>query len=372
MRVVTIVGTRPEIIKLSLVIKELDKSFNHILIHTGQNFDYELNQIFFDELQIRKPDYFLNANGDSPVDTVANVLKFSYDILKKITPDAILIYGDTNSCLSGYSAKRLKIPVFHMEAGNRCFDERVPEEINRRIIDHLSDINLVISEHARSYLVREGFRPDRIIKIGSCMYEVLNHFADDINSQINDFPGKSYIIVSLHREENIDSQLNMDKAINLLIELNKKFNKKIIVSCHPRLKKRLLEFNINMDDINGDEILFMKPYGFLKYIKLQREAYAVISDSGTISEESNILKFPAVTIRYAHERPEAMDKASVVMVGFNIDHVIKAIELVVRHKSIVDVENVDDYHSQFPSILVPRIILSYVNFINQNTWKIKD
>jgi UDP-N-acetylglucosamine 2-epimerase (non-hydrolysing) len=303
------------------------------------------------------------------VHTVANVLKTSYDILKNISPDALLIYGDTNSCLSGYSAKRLKIPIFHMEAGNRCFDERVPEEINRRIIDHLSDINLVISEHARSYLIKEGLRSDRIIKIGSCMYEVLNHFANEINEQEIEFLEKSYILVSLHREENVDSQENIDKAMNLLIQLNQKFNKKIIVSCHPRLKKRLSDFRIDTDAISGDEILFMKPYGFLKYIKLQREAFAVISDSGTISEESNILKFPAVTIRYAHERPEAMDKATVVMVGFDNDSVISAVEMVVRHKLISDIENVDDYHTQFPSLMIPRIILSYTNYINQNTWK---
>lgn len=369
MRVVTIVGTRPEIIKLSLVIKELDKCFEHILIHTGQNFDYELNQIFFDELNIRKPDFFLNANGESSVHTVASVLSSSFEILKQLSPDALLIYGDTNSCLSGYSAKRLKIPIFHMEAGNRCFDDRVPEEINRKIIDHLSDINLVISEHARGYLIREGIRADRIIKIGSCMNEVIKHFEPLINSQVLEYEKNSYIIVSLHREENIDSYDNLDKALNLFKELSNRYKKKIIVSCHPRLRKRLEEFDLNLKGLSKNEILFMKPYGFLEYIKLQQNAFVVISDSGTISEESNILKFPAITIRYAHERPEAMDKATVIMVGFDSLDLCNAIDISTRQRKIANVEDVDDYHTTHPSLMVPRIILSYTKYINHNTWK---
>jgi UDP-N-acetylglucosamine 2-epimerase (non-hydrolysing) len=369
MKVVTILGTRPEIIKLSLIINELDKHFEHILVHTGQNYDYNLNQVFFDEMNIRRPNYFLNASTNIGLGTVANIISMSYELLLKLKPDAVLIYGDTNSGLSAYSAKRLKIPVFHMEAGNRCFDERVPEEINRKIIDHISDINMVISDHARRNLEREGIKSDRIIKVGSCMDEVIGSYALKIEEQNIEFENNSYILISLHREENVDLEVNVRNFISILSLLRKKYNKTIIISCHPRLIQRIKDFGY-FEKINQDSnILFLSPFGFLKYIKLQKYAFVVISDSGTISEESNLVGFPAVTIRYAHERLEGMDQTTVVMSSLSEGELIDSINMVVNQKSAHFPGYVEDYKADIVSKKIPRIIQSYTEFINSNTWR---
>jgi len=305
LKVMTIVGTRPEIIKLSRVMAELELHTNHVLVHTGQNYDYELNEIFFKQLNIRKPDYFLEAAGVTPAETIANVIVKSDEVMANESPDAILLYGDTNSCISVISAKRRKIPIFHMEAGNRCFDQRVPEEINRKIVDHLSDINMPLSEHARRYLVAEGIRPETIIKTGSPMKEVLEFHRHEIEQ--NDILEKEnlkkgeYFIVSTHREENVDSEKNFADLLDSLNAIVEKYGKKIIVSTHPRTRKKLEA----MGFVNNNLMIeFMKPFGFLEYIKLQMNAFCVISDSGTITEESSILHFPAITIRQAHDRPE--------------------------------------------------------------------
>ena len=308
LKVMTIVGTRPEIIKLSRVMAELDKYTEHVIVHTGQNYDYELNEIFFQELHIRKPDYFLNAAGRNAAETIANVIRKSDELMEEVRPDAVLLYGDTNSCISVISAKRKKIPIFHMEAGNRCFDQRVPEEINRKIVDHLSDINMPLSEHARKYLLAEGLRPETVIKTGSPMTEVLLYHRDEIEKNTvlekEGLKKGEYFIVSTHREENVDSE---DNFSDLLVSLNaivEKYHKKVIVSTHPRTRKKLESIGF----VNSNPMIeFMKPFGFMEYIKLQQNAFCVISDSGTITEESSILHFPAITIRQAHERPEGLD-----------------------------------------------------------------
>ncbi|MBB1078111.1 UDP-N-acetylglucosamine 2-epimerase (non-hydrolyzing) [Rhodoferax sp. 4810] len=370
-KVMTIVGTRPEIIKLSRVIAELDKYTNHVLVHTGQNFDYELNEIFFEQLGIRKPDYFLNAAGSNAAETIGNVIIKSDEIIEKIKPDAFLIYGDTNSCLSVISAKRRKIPVFHMEAGNRCFDQRVPEEINRKIVDHLSDINMPLSEHARRYLVAEGLKPETVIKTGSPMKEVLlfhqqNIEKSDVLERENLTSGK-YFIVSTHREENVDSEVNFQNLLNSLTAITKKYNEKVIVSTHPRTRKKLEALGFN----NQNPLIeFMKPFGFLDYIKLQKNAHCVISDSGTITEESSILKFPAITIRQAHERPEGMDEATLVMTGLNTDRILESIEVVTAHFNENNnvVQTIPDYETENVSKKVLRIILSYTDYINRTVW----
>lgn len=366
----TIVGTRPEIIKLSRVMCELDKYTEHIIVHTGQNYDYELNEIFFEQLHIRKPDFFLNSAVTSSAGTIASVIEKSDVLISKVKPDAILLYGDTNSCLSVISAKRNKVPIFHMEAGNRCFDQRVPEEINRKIVDHLSDINMPLSEHARRYLINEGINPETVIKTGSPMKEVLLFHEDDIeNSTIlerENLVKDGYFIVSTHREENIDSEINFSDLLNTLSEIIKKYNKKVIVSTHPRTKKKLEALGfVN----NNPMIEFMKPFGFFDYIKLQKNAFCVISDSGTVTEESSILGFPAITIRQAHERPEGMDEGTLIMSGLEKSRVLDAIDVVTKQNMNGDsIRLISDYEPENVSIKVLRIILSYTDYINRTVW----
>lgn len=363
----TIVGTRPEIIKLSRIIPLLDKHTEHILVHTGQNYDYELNEIFFNDLEIRKPDHFLNAAGANAAETISKVIAESDKVFELEKPDALLIYGDTNSCLSVISAKRRKIPIFHMEAGNRCFDQRVPEEINRKIVDHLSDINMPLSEHARNYLISEGLPPQQIIKTGSTMNEVFSYYMDKIKKS-DVFvrlktKEKDYILVSIHREENVDYQenfLNLMAALNLLAE---KFNKKIFVSTHPRTQKKLDE----QKNLKPHALVnFLKPLGFLDYNKLQMNSFCVISDSGTITEESSILKFPAVTIRNAHERPEGMDSGVLIMSGTNPEDIFDAVSLTVNCKPSQDVK---DYSNPSASEQVLKIIFSYTHYVNRFVWR---
>lgn len=371
LKVMTIIGTRPEIIKLSCVINELDKFTKQVIVHTGQNFDYELNEIFFNQLQIRKPDYFLDAAGANASETIANVITKSDAVMEKEKPDAVLLYGDTNSCLSVISAKKRKIPIFHMEAGNRCFDQRVPEEINRKIVDHLSDINMPLSEHARRYLLDEGLRPETVIKTGSPMREVLEFHKTaidhcDILEKENLGKG-DYFIVSTHREENVDSEKNFADLLDSLNAIVDKYHKKVIVSTHPRTRKKLEAIGfIN----NNPMIEFMKPFGFLEYIKLQMNAFCVISDSGTITEESSILKFPAITVRQAHERPEGMDEASVIMTGLKKETILNAIDVVTAHynEGVDTIHPIGDYSSDNVSKKVVRIILSYTDYINRTVW----
>lgn len=371
LKVMTIIGTRPEIIKLSCVMNELDKYTEQIIVHTGQNFDYELNEIFFNQLQIRKPDYFLDAAGTNASETIANVITKSDAVMEKEKPDAVLLYGDTNSCLSVISAKKRKIPIFHMEAGNRCFDQRVPEEINRKIVDHLSDINMPLSEHARRYLLDEGLRPETVIKTGSPMREVLEFHKtaiDHCDILVKENLGKSdYFIVSAHREENVDSEKNFADLLDSLNAIVDKYHRKLIVSTHPRTRKKLETIGfIN----NNPMVEFMKPFGFLEYIKLQMNAFCVISDSGTITEESSILKFPAITVRQAHERPEGMDEASVIMTGLKKETILNAIDVVTSHyKEGEDtIHSISDYSSDNVSKKVVRIILSYTDYINRTVW----
>ena len=371
-KIMTIVGTRPEIIKLSRVIAELEKYTEHILVHSGQNYDYELNEVFFQEMGIKKPDYFLNAAADNPAETIANVISKSDKLLEELQPDAVLLYGDTNSCLSVISAKRRKIPVFHMEAGNRCFDQRVPEEINRKIVDQLSDINMTLTEHARRYLVAEGIRPETIIKIGSSMLEVLNYHKDEIeNSNVLnrlDLTAKEFFIVSAHREENVDSEQNFNDLLESLNAIAENFGKRIIVSTHPRTRKKLEARGAN---VFNHLIEFMKPLGFFDYIALQKNAYCAISDSGTITEESSVLNFPAITVRQTHERPEGMDEGTLIMSGLKSDDVLNAINIVTSQweEDVNVVHMVEDYKSDNVSKKVVRIIVSYIDYINRTVWK---
>ena len=371
-KVMTIVGTRPEIIKLSRVLVELDKHTDHVLVHTGQNYDYELNEVFFKELEIRKPDHFLNAAGPTAAATIGNVITKSDELMAEVKPDAVLLYGDTNSCLSVISAKRQKIPVFHMEAGNRCFDQRVPEEINRKIVDQLSDINMTLTEHARRYLIQEGIRPETIIKTGSSMQEVLEHHKADIaDSDVLsrlDLKEREFFIVSAHREENIDSDENFSDFLETLNAIADQYGKRIIVSTHPRTRKKLEEYT---DSGFSPLIEFMKPLGFFDYIALQLSSYCAISDSGTITEESSILGFPAVTIRQAHERPEGMDEGTLIMCGLKADGVINAIEIVTQQWSADRnaIKVVSDYSVDNVSKKVVRIIISYIDYINRTVWK---
>lgn len=368
--VMTIVGTRPEIIKLSRVIAELEKYTNHILVHSGQNYDYELNEVFFQEMGIKKPDYFLNAAAENAVETIANVISKSDKLLEELKPDAILLYGDTNSCLSVISAKRRKIPIFHMEAGNRCFDQRVPEEINRKIVDQLSDINMTLTEHARDYLISEGIRPETIIKTGSSMKEVLEYYKKDIEkSKVLEnlkLKEKDFFIVSAHREENIDSEQNFNDLLDSLNIIALTYNKRIIVSTHPRTRKKLE--SLDKKDFNP-LIEFMKPLGFFDYIALQQHSYCAISDSGTITEESSILGFPAITIRQAHERPEGMDEGTLIMSGLKSDDIINAINIVVDQTKENIMNIVKDYDTNNVSKKVVRIIVSYIDYINRTVWK---
>lgn len=372
LKVMTIVGTRPEIIKVSRIAALLDKYFNHVLVHTGQNYDYELNEVFFKDLGVKKPDYFLEAAKDTAAQTIASVIAKSDELMQKVKPDAVLLYGDTNSCLSVISAKRLQIPIFHMEAGNRCFDQRVPEEINRKIVDHLSDINMVHCEHARRYLINEGLRPEQIIKTGSPMKEVLNFYSKQIEScdilERLKLKSKEYFIVSAHREENVDYQDNFNNLLNSLNLVAEKFNKRVIVSTHPRTRKKLeslgpKEFNSNVE--------FLKPMGFFDYNKMQKEALCVISDSGTITEESSILKFPAIMIRQAHERPEGMDVGAVIMSGLNSERVIDSINMAVSQFETLKPRDIEDYSSSQVSDQVVKIIQSYTDYVNRVVWRKK-
>ena len=371
LKVMTIVGTRPELIKMSRVIAEFDKHTQHVLVHTGQNFDYELNQIFFDDLGIRKPDYFLEAIGKNAAQTIARVIEKSDEVLEKEQPDALLLYGDTNSCLSVIAAKRRKIPVFHMEAGNRCFDQRVPEELNRKVLDHLSDINMVLTEHARRYLLAEGIPADRIIKTGSHMQEVLEHYmpkitSSDVLNRLNLQP-QQYFLLSAHREENVDSSENLHDLLDTLQALAKQHEIPIIVSTHPRTRQRLEKLGTDGMD---SRIQFLKPFGFFDYIKLQMEAFCVLSDSGTITEEASLLNLPAVTIRNAHERPEGMDQGTLIMCGLNPDNVLAAIAVTVsqRARQQTPPQPPQDYLAGEVSKKILKVILSYTDFVNRVVW----
>ena len=371
-KVMTIVGTRPEIIKLSRVISELDKFTDHILVHTGQNYDYELNEIFFKDLKIRKPDHFLEAVGKTPSETISKVIRESDIIIQKEKPDAILLYGDTNSCLSVISAKRNQVPIFHMEAGNRCFDQRVPEEINRKIVDHLSDINMPLTEHARNYLISEGIDASRIIKTGSCMKEILDYYNSDINKSKALIDLKlnhnKYFLVSIHREENVDYNSNLSSLLESLNHIAENYKFPIIVSTHPRTKDRIskLKTNIKVNSL----IQFLKPLGFFDYIKLQQSSFCVISDSGTITEESSILKFPAIMIRQAHERPEGMDEATVIMSGIDKNRIDESINVVTTQSKNGNFPKIiDDYNVENVSQKVVKIILSYIDYVNRNVWR---
>jgi UDP-N-acetylglucosamine 2-epimerase (non-hydrolysing) len=368
----TIVGTRPEVIKLSRVIAELDRQVEHVLVHTGQNYDYELNQIFFDELEIRRPDCFLDAAGENAAATIGAVIAKSDAVMAKEAPDALLLLGDTNSCLSAIAAKRRKIPIFHMEAGNRSFDERVPEEVNRRIVDHTSDVNLPYTEHARRYLLREGLRPETVIKTGSPMREVLDYYApkierSDVLERLGLAP-QQYFLVSTHREENVDEAGRLGALLASLDALSRSYGRRIIVSTHPRTQRRLTE---HQHDTRREGVEFMKAMGFVDYVKLQKNACCVLSDSGTLTEESSILAFPAVMIREAHERPEGMDEATLVMSGLRPQRVLDAVRLAVDHyaRGPRPFAPADDYRADNVSLKVVRIIVSYVDYVNRTVWQ---
>lgn len=371
LRVMTVVGTRPEIIRLSRVISNLDKYCDHILVHTGQNYDYELNGIFFDELGLRKPDYFLEAAGASGAQTIGQVIIGVDRLLEELKPDALLVLGDTNSCTAVIPAKRRKIPTFHMEAGNRCFDQRVPEEINRRIVDHTADINLTYSNIAREYLLREGLPPDLVIKTGSPMFEVLSHYRSGIErSDVLDRLGLSeggYFLVSAHREENIEPEGSFHKLVAMLNALVEAFDMPVIISTHPRTQKRIDAAGISF----SRRIRLLKPLGFLDYNRLQMSARAVLSDSGTINEEASILNFPALNIREAHERPEGMEEAVVMMVGLSTERILQSLALLADQPRASErlVRLVADYSMPNVSDKVVRIIHSYVDYVNRVVWK---
>ncbi len=370
LKVMTIVGTRPEIIRLSSVIAKLERSgaIEHIIVHTGQNYDYELNEVFFSDFNLRKPDYFLNAAGGGATETIGKILIAVDPIMEKENPDSVLILGDTNSCLCAIPAKKRKIPIFHMEAGNRCFDQRVPEETNRKIVDHTADINLTYSDIAREYLLREGLPADRIIKTGSPMFEVITNKLSDINASdiLNTLKltKNEYFVVSAHREENISSDKNFLDLVDTLNTIAEIYKLPIIISTHPRTRNKINELNIEFNPL----ISLMKPLGFNDYVKLQKEAKAVLSDSGTISEESSILKFPALNIREAHERPEAMEEASVMMVGLEKERILQGLEVLKSQKENT-LRNVVDYSMMNVSDKVLRIILSYTDYVNKTVWK---
>ncbi len=372
LKVMTVVGTRPEIIRLSRVLDALDASeaVDHIIVHTGQNYDYELNQIFFEDLQLRKPDYFLEAAGKTATETVGNILIKIDPLLEELKPDAFLVLGDTNSCLCAIPAKKRHIPIFHMEAGNRCFDQRVPEETNRKIVDHTADVNLTYSDIAREYLLREGLPADRIIKTGSPMYEVLHHYLPQIEAsavlQKLQLEEEKYFVVSAHREENINSEKNFRGLMTSLNAIAEKYQYPIIVSTHPRTKNMIDKMQIDMHP----QVQFLKPLGFHDYNALQKRAYAVLSDSGTISEESSILNFRALNIRQAHERPEAMEEASVMMVGLSPDRILQGLVQVLRQDVGVkrNFRPVQDYSMPNVSEKMVRIILSYTDYIRRTVW----
>lgn len=369
LKIMTIIGTRPEIIKLSRVINELDKYTKQIIVHSGQNYDYELNEIFFNDLEIRKPDYFLEAAKSTAIETIAEILVKVDKLLEKEKPDAVLLYGDTNTCLAVMAAKRRKIPVFHMEAGNRCFDQRVPEELNRKVVDHLSDINFTLTEHARKYLETEGIRPETIIKSGSSMKEVFKYNLQKIKkSRILEelhLKEKDYFVVSAHREENLDIDNNFIELLTSLNNIAEHYDKKIIFSTHPRTRKKL-------DSIEGLEIdnriEFLKPLGFFDYINLQMNSFCVLSDSGTITEESSILQFPAITIRKAHERPEGMDEGTLIMSGLEYERMKNSIDIIVGQSKEITMDIVKDYDTDNVSKKIVRCIVGYTDYINRTVW----
>ncbi|MBR8657349.1 UDP-N-acetylglucosamine 2-epimerase (non-hydrolyzing) [Achromobacter sp. Marseille-Q0513] len=372
LKVMTLVGTRPELIKMSRVIAELDKQFDHVLVHSGQNYDFELNQVFFDELDIRKPDHFLGVAADTPARTIAEVIARSDEILAQEKPDALLLYGDTNTCLAVISAKRRKIPVFHMEAGNRCFDQRVPEELNRKVLDHLSDINMVLTEHARRYLIAEGVRPETIIKTGSHMEEVIAHYMPKIEASMvlerEGLTEREYFLVSIHREENVDSAQNLHDLLDTLFAVAQTYSMPVIVSTHPRTRARLEALGRS---IEHPLVRFVKPFGLLDYMKLQMGAKCVLSDSGTITEEASLLNLCAITVRTAHERPEGMDEGTLVMSGLKSEGVLEAIRVVTsQHTEGAGLKTVGDYRGGAVSVKVARIVLSYVPYVNRTVWSV--
>jgi len=369
LKVMTVVGTRPEIIRLSAVINQLEESeaIDHVLVHTGQNYDYELNEVFFKDFKLKKPDYFLNAATGTAVETIGNILIKIDPIMEEVKPDAFLVLGDTNSCLTAIAAKRRHIPIFHMEAGNRCFDQRVPEETNRMIVDHISDINLTYSDIAREYLLREGLPADRIIKTGSPMFEVINSRLEDIEKsdvlERLSLKEGEYFVVSAHREENISSEVNFLNLVDSLNAVAEKYNMPIIVSIHPRTRKMIEFKGIEFNSL----ISLMKPLGFNDYVKLQTKAKTTLSDSGTISEESSILRFKALNLRQAHERPEAMEEASVMMVGLEKERIFQGLEILETQEKGV-LRFVEDYSMPNVSEKVLRIILSYTDYVNRVVW----
>lgn len=371
LKIMSLVGTRPELIKMSRVIAELDRCVNHVLVHSGQNYDYELNQIFFEDLEIRRPDHFLGVHGETAAKAIADVIAKADDILDLVKPDAVLFYGDTNTCLAVIAAKRRKIPVFHMEAGNRCFDQRVPEELNRKVLDHLSDINLVLTEHARRYLIAEGIRPETIIKTGSHMEEVLDHYRDRIaGSNVlarMDLEVDRYFLVSAHREENVDSESNLNGLLETLQLLAETYGFPLVVSTHPRTRRRLETLS------NGLEhplVRFMKPFGFIDYVALQKSAFCVLSDSGTITEEASLLDLPAITLRDAHERPEGMDEGTLIMSCLRPQRVLEAVAAIRQQfdRSSRIIPCVSDYRGGPVSKQVVRVVMSYVDYVNRTVW----
>ncbi|MFZ4801176.1 MAG: non-hydrolyzing UDP-N-acetylglucosamine 2-epimerase [Chlorobium sp.] len=374
-KIMTIVGTRPELIKMSRVIAEFDLYTHHIIVHSGQNYDYELNQLFFDDLGIRKPDHFLDAVGENAAQTIARVIEKSDVVMEKEKPDAIMLYGDTNSCMSVISAKRRKIPVFHMEAGNRCFDQRVPEELNRKVLDHLSDINLVLTEHARRYLMSEGIRPETIFKTGSHMQEVLDYYMPKIQKsdvlQRIGLDANNFFIVSAHREENVDTLENLLDMVETFNALAETYDCPVIVSTHPRTRKRLDALELGKFN---SHIKFLKPFGFFDYIKLQMEALCVVSDSGTITEEASLLNLPAITIRNAHERPEGMDVGALIMSGLKKERVLDAVRVIIaqHEKSRLLIQPIQDYKAGAVSRQILRVVMSYIDYVNRTVWSKQD
>lgn len=371
LKIMTVVGTRPEIIRLSRVMAKFDQYTEHIIVHTGQNYDYELNEVFFQDLEIRKPDYFLNAAGKNAAETIGNTICKLDPILEEVQPEALLVLGDTNSCLSSIPAKRRQVPIFHMEAGNRCFDQRVPEETNRKIVDHIADINMTYSDIAREYLLREGLPPDRVIKTGSPMFEVLNYYGpkidgSDVLARLDLKAGK-YFVVSAHREENIESDRCFNKLVEILNGVAERFGKRLIVTTHPRTRNRVESMGVNFNE----NVELLMPLGLCDYVHLQKHACAVLSDSGTINEESSILNFPALNIREAHERPEGMEEAAVMMVGLELDRVLQGLAILENQPRGEErlLRQVSDYSMPNVSDKVLRIILSYTDYVNRNIWK---
>jgi len=372
LKVMTLVGTRPELIKMSRVIAALDAHVAHVLVHSGQNYDYELNQVFFDDLGIRKPDHFLGVAGQTPAQTIASVIEKADAVFEQEKPDALMLYGDTNTCLAVIPAKRRKIPVFHMEAGNRCFDQRVPEELNRKVVDQLSDINMVLSEHARRYLLAEGIRPETIIKTGSHMHEVLEHYLPQIHAsdvlKREALTPDTFFVVSAHREENVDSPATLRDLLETLHTLAMTYHYPVIVSTHPRTLKRLEALG---DPLHHPMIRFAKPFGFFDYMNLQMSAYCVLSDSGTITEEASLMNLPAVMLRNAHERPEGMDEGTLIMSGLKSDQVLAAVKMITAQHNRAErsFPVVADYQRGAVSQQILRIVLSYTDYVNHTVWR---